>query len=280
MRSCSCPGTPGRRGLLVPCHLAQAKVCQLTLQHGLPWTPGLDGHICRGGGVLPGHGKPILMDAGNPDGGGRRADGQRVVLACRLAHRCPGLAGLLSGAVRTEQARAWPPEDGSQSPALIAAWAGLRGAEGVAQTGGHDRAEFGRREGEVLAQLPHGRRVLAQPRGACPAGTARSGRPSCRSGATTGSPPGSASWERPGFPQTTAMNTRPAMAARVSATCRDVPRYCHQELARLHPYAVAAGVPTPAQNASTGRSRARNRRSSPPVTVPKAALNINRPLTS
>jgi hypothetical protein len=69
-------------------------------------------------------------------------------------------------------------------------------------------------------------------------------------------------------------------AARVSATCRDVSRYRHQELARLHPYAVAAGVPTPAQNASTGRSRARNRRSSPPVTVPKAALNINRPLTS
>jgi hypothetical protein len=47
------------------------------------------------------------------------------------------------------------------------------------------------------------------------------------------------------------------MAARVSATCRDVSRCCHQELVRLHPYAVAASVPAPAQNASTGRSRAR-----------------------
>jgi hypothetical protein len=89
-------------GLPVPCRLAQANVCQLTLQHGLPWTAGLDGHICRRGGVLLGHGKLILMDAGNPDGGGRRADGQRVALACRLVHRCPGLVDLISGAVRTE----------------------------------------------------------------------------------------------------------------------------------------------------------------------------------
>ena len=81
-------------------------------------------------------------------------------------------------------------------------------------------------------------------------------------------------------PRTTAMNTRPATATSVSATCRDVSRCYDQELVRLHPCAVAASVPTPAQNASTGRSRARNRRSSPPVTVPKAALTINRPPTS
>ena len=57
-------------------------------------------------------------------------------------------------------------------------------------------------------------------------------------------------------PGTTAMNTGPAMAARVSATCRDVSRCYDQELVRLHPCAVAASVPTPAQNASTGRTRA------------------------
>src|SRR5262245_11701584 len=56
-------------------------------------------------------------------------------------------------------------------------------------------------------------------------------------------------------PRTTAMNTRPAIAARVSATCRDVSRCCHQELVRLNPYAVAASVPTAAQNVSIGRSR-------------------------
>ena len=39
-------------GLPVPGHRAQRNVYQLTRRRGLPWTPGLDGHIRRRGGEL------------------------------------------------------------------------------------------------------------------------------------------------------------------------------------------------------------------------------------
>jgi len=58
--ACSYPGRHDRReparvtsgafiaaGLPVPEHRAQRNVCQLTGRRGLPWTPGLDGHIRR-----------------------------------------------------------------------------------------------------------------------------------------------------------------------------------------------------------------------------------------
>jgi len=56
------PGAFKAAGLPVPGHPAQRNVYQLTRRRGLPWTPGLDGHIRRRGGELLGHGKLILVD--------------------------------------------------------------------------------------------------------------------------------------------------------------------------------------------------------------------------
>ena len=117
------------------------------------------------------------------------------------------------------------------------------------------RAEFGRREGEVLAQVPHGggswlsRAALALPVLSEAAGRLvdPAPRPVALQDPRHGNDPGT---------QDDRMNTRPATATSVSATCRDVSRCYDQELVRLHPCAVAASVPTPAQNASTGRTRA------------------------
>ena len=53
-------------GLPVPRHPAQRNVYQLTGRQGLPWTPGLDGHIRRRGGELLGGGELILVDIDTP----------------------------------------------------------------------------------------------------------------------------------------------------------------------------------------------------------------------
>ena len=53
-------------GLPVPEHRAQRNVYQLTRRRGLPWTPGLDGHIRRRGGELLGRGELILIDIDTP----------------------------------------------------------------------------------------------------------------------------------------------------------------------------------------------------------------------
>jgi len=53
-------------GLPVPEHRAQRNVYQLTGRRGLPWTPGLDGHIRRRGGELLGRGELILIDIDAP----------------------------------------------------------------------------------------------------------------------------------------------------------------------------------------------------------------------
>jgi hypothetical protein len=53
-------------GLPVPEHRAQRNVYQLTGRRGLPWTPGLDGHIRRQGGELLGRGELILIDIDTP----------------------------------------------------------------------------------------------------------------------------------------------------------------------------------------------------------------------
>lgn len=60
------PGAFKAAGLPVPEHPAQRNVYQLTRRRGLPWTPGLDGHIRRHGGELLPHEELILVDIDTP----------------------------------------------------------------------------------------------------------------------------------------------------------------------------------------------------------------------
>ena len=86
------PGAFRAAGLPVPGHPAQRNVYQLTRRQGLPWTPGLDGHIRRRGGELLGHGRLILVDIDTP----AAADGTAVINAVRwLADRAAAAGGLL-----------------------------------------------------------------------------------------------------------------------------------------------------------------------------------------
>ena len=86
------PGAFKAAGLPVPGHRAQRNVYQLTRRRGLPWTPGLDAHICRRGGELLGHGQLILVDIDTP----AAADGAPMVNALRwLADRAVSAGGLL-----------------------------------------------------------------------------------------------------------------------------------------------------------------------------------------
>ena len=79
-------------GLPVPGHPAQRNVYQLTWRRGLPWTPGLDGHIRRRGGELLGHAALILVDIDTP----AAADGTPLTDALRwLADRAVEAGGLL-----------------------------------------------------------------------------------------------------------------------------------------------------------------------------------------
>ncbi len=79
-------------GLPVPGDPAQRNVYQLTRRKGLPWTPGLDGHICRRGGELLGRGELILVDIDSP----AAVDGTPLVNAVRwLADRAVEAGGLL-----------------------------------------------------------------------------------------------------------------------------------------------------------------------------------------
>ena len=86
------PGAFRAAGLPVPGHPAQCNVYQLTRRQGLPWTPGLDGHIRRRGGELLGRGQLILVDIDTP----MAADGTPVADALRwLADRAVQAGGLL-----------------------------------------------------------------------------------------------------------------------------------------------------------------------------------------
>ena len=79
-------------GLPVPGHPAQRNVYQLTRRRGLPWAPGLDGHIRRRGGELLGHGALILVDIDTP----AAADGTPLTDALRwLADRAVEAGALL-----------------------------------------------------------------------------------------------------------------------------------------------------------------------------------------
>ncbi len=86
------PGAFKAAGLPVPGHLAQRNVYQLTRRRGLPWTPGLDGHIRRRGGELLGHGTLIVVDIDTP----AAVDGTPVVNALRwLSDAAVEVGGLL-----------------------------------------------------------------------------------------------------------------------------------------------------------------------------------------
>ena len=86
------PGAFRAAGLPVPEHPAQRNVYQLTRRQGLPWTPGLDGHIRRRGGELLGHGELILVDIDTP----AAADGTPMINALRwLSDRAVEAGGLL-----------------------------------------------------------------------------------------------------------------------------------------------------------------------------------------
>ncbi len=86
------PGAFRAAGLPVPGHPAQRNVYQLTRRRGLPWTPGLDGHVRRRGGELLGRGELILMDIDTP----AAVDGTPVVNALRwLSDRAVESGGLL-----------------------------------------------------------------------------------------------------------------------------------------------------------------------------------------
>ena len=79
-------------GLPVPEHPAQRNVYQLTRRRGLPWTPGLDGHIRRRGGELLPRGELILVDIDTP----AAVDGTPVADALRwLSDRAVEAGGLL-----------------------------------------------------------------------------------------------------------------------------------------------------------------------------------------
>lgn len=73
------PGAFKAAGLPVPEHPAQRNVYRLTRRRGLPWTPGLDGHIRRHGGELLPHGELILVDIDTP----AAADSTPVINALR-----------------------------------------------------------------------------------------------------------------------------------------------------------------------------------------------------
>lgn len=86
------PGAFRAAGLPVPAHPAQRNVYQLTRRQGLPWTPGLDGHIRRRGGELLGRGQLILVDIDTP----AVAEGTPAADALRwLADRAVQAGGLL-----------------------------------------------------------------------------------------------------------------------------------------------------------------------------------------
>jgi hypothetical protein len=86
------PGAFRAAGLPVPGHPAQRNVYQLTRRQGLPWMPGLDGHIRRRGGELLGQGKLILVDIDTP----AAVDGVPMVNALRwLSDRAVEAGGLL-----------------------------------------------------------------------------------------------------------------------------------------------------------------------------------------
>jgi len=86
------PGAFKAAGLPVPGHPAQRNVYQLTGRRGLPWSPGLDGHIRRRGGELLGHGQLVLVDIDTPVA----ASGAPVVNALRwLADRAVEAGWLL-----------------------------------------------------------------------------------------------------------------------------------------------------------------------------------------
>ena len=101
------PGAFRAAGLPVPGHPAQRNVYQLTRRQGLPWTPGLDGHIRRRGGELLGRGALILVDIDTPaavDGtpmadalrwlGDRAVEaGELLDLSAALSVRTPGHPG-------------------------------------------------------------------------------------------------------------------------------------------------------------------------------------------
>jgi hypothetical protein len=86
------PGAFRAAGLPVPGHPAQRNIYQLTQRRGLPWTPGLDGHIRRRGGELLGHGRLILVDVDTP----AAVDGTPMVNALRwLSDAAVEAGGLL-----------------------------------------------------------------------------------------------------------------------------------------------------------------------------------------
>ncbi len=86
------PGAFKAAGLPVPEHPAQRNVYQLTRRQGLPWTPGLDGHIRRRGGELLAHGELVLVDIDTP----AAVDGTPMVNALRwLSDRAVQAGGLL-----------------------------------------------------------------------------------------------------------------------------------------------------------------------------------------